>query len=611
MVPDSQTDIVTIDLANFDNKDGANLLSGNSSEDSTEAKEKKPYFQSKNLKKKHAVIAFITILALIFSVAYIDRIFRGDTIANGVSVDNVDVGGLKIKAATTKLNTASSKAIDTPILFSVDDKEVSISSQDLDLQYDVPASLKKAKSVNSSYNPIEIVPGFINRYTTGKKIDPVFTVNESKFDSVVQSIVNSLSVGRADASVAITGTNVEILPAKSGNGVSEKQATAALAKAISGFSRDKNVLKSEKVQAQITMSEAQNTASILRTMFSQDTVINTPAGNSITVTPVVLASSIVITPKSKKLIIGIDSAKIRQSLADQLSAVEVPPVDASSGVGIIPSVAGKQIDFNAALVPWIDGSHNFEAKVIDLEPKRNTAWAQALNITEVVSSFSTNFTAGQERVKNIARAAEQVNNTVLEPGETFSLNETLGKRTAENGYVKAPVYSDSDGFFDDFGGGASQFSTTLFNAAFIGGYKDITHSPHSIYISRYPMGREATLNWGSIDMAFKNDTNSGILIRTGLGSTSISVTLYGNKEGRTVKLEGPVEMGRIPIETAYTDDASLPIGTERQVQGGYPGIVVENYRTVSTQGKEGRRERYRWTYNMVPRKVIRGTNPAA
>src|SRR5690606_14689469 len=117
-----------------------------------------------------------------------------------------------------------------------------------------------------------------------------------------------------------------------------------------------------------------------------------------------------------------------------------------------------------------------EVGVIDVEPTRNTAWAQKLNITEVVSSFSTNFPAGQERVKNIRRAAEQTDNTILEPGQTFSLDKTLGRRTAENGYVRAPVYSDKDGFFEDFGGGASQFSTTLFNAAFIGGYKDISHT---------------------------------------------------------------------------------------------------------------------------------------
>lgn len=622
-MPDSQTDIIeiarsrelndeipTINLPALEKTDGDKLLSG----DSSEPEEKQTYFKSKNLKKKHAVIAGLLIVSLIFSAAYADSFFRGDSIANGVSVDSVDIGGLSTKSAEAKLDKVSSKALDTPITFSVDKKEVSISSQDLDLVYENKATVESAKSIASGYNPIEIVPSFIKRYTVGEKLTPKVSFDKTKFDAVVQNIVNSLSIGRADASVVIEGTTVTVVPSKSGDGVSEEQATKALNEAIETFSREEVVLKSESVGAQISLAEAERTASILRTMFSKDTTITTPSGNSIIVPATTLASTIVVTPQSKKLNIGIDSAKMRQALGEQLAAVELAPTDASfsvsgSSVSVIPSVAGKQIDFNAALVPWIKGSHNFQATVVEVEPKRNTRWAQSLNITEVVSSFSTNFTAGQARVKNIARAAEQVNNTIVEPGETFSLNQALGRRTAENGYVKAPVYSDADGFFEDFGGGASQFSTTLFNAAFIGGYEDITHTPHTIYISRYPMGREATLNWGSIDMAFKNDSDSGILIRTGLGQTSISVTLYGNKEGRTVKLEGPVELGRIPIATEYTDDPTLPVGTEKQTQAGYPGIVVDNFRTVTRNGKEGRRERYRWTYNMVPRKVIRGTNP--
>ncbi len=610
-----QEDIVTIDLTLLDKQDGVNLLSGNSPEGLPNKKEKKPYFITKNLKKKHAIIAGILVFALIFSAAYADKFFRGDKIAYGVSIDNVDVGGLTTKAAKSKLEKAANKALDTPILFSVDDKELSISSQDLDLTYDVNTSIEKAKAIESNYNPLEVVPGLFMRYTTGKDIEPVIKYNKEKFELVIQNIVNSLSVGRADASIVIDGIDVEVIPAKTGDGVSEKQAITALKKAISTLSRDKVILRSESVQAQISIREAQRTASILKKMFSKETLITTPGGNSINVSPQVLASAIVITPKGKTLELKIDSEKIRQAIGDQLSAVELAPKDASfsvssTGVSVIPSVAGKQIDFNAALTSWISGLHTFEAKVIDLEPKRNTAWAQSLNITEMVSSFSTNFTPGQARVKNIARAAEQVNNIIVEPGETFSLNQTLGKRTAENGYVKAPVYSDADGFFEDFGGGASQFSTTLFNAAYIAGYKDVTHTPHTIYIERYPKGREATLNWGSIDMAFKNDSNSGILIRTSLGRSSISVALYSSREGRTVKLEGPVEIARIPMETQYSDDPNLPIGKETQTQGGYPGIVVENYRTVTKDGKEGRRERYRWTYNMVPRKVTRGTNPA-
>ena len=259
----------------------------------------------------------------------------------------------------------------------------------------------------------------------------------------------------------------------------------------------------------------------------------------------------------------------------------------------------------------IKGNHNIKVSIIENVPLHDTQWAKNLNITELVSTFTTNFTPGQIRVKNIARAAQVVNNTVIEPGKTFSLNQTLGKRTAENGYFKAPVYSGDDGFTEDFGGGASQFSTTMFNAGWIAGYKDIQHVPHSIYISRYPMGREATLNYGTIDLRIQDDYKSGILVRTYVGNSSVTVSLYGNKEGRVVNLEGPNIVAQTEIATQYTDDPTLPAGKEIQIDKGYPGITVENIRTIIRPGLPDKIDKLRWTYTMLPNKVRRGTQAIA
>ena len=100
--------------------------------------------------------------------------------------------------------------------------------------------------------------------------------------------------------------------------------------------------------------------------------------------------------------------------------------------------------------------------------------------------------------------------------------------------MTAPVFAQGE-FFDDYGGGVSQLATTTYNAGFFGGYEDITHQPHTIYISRYPPGREATVNYGVIDLQFRDDSPHGVLIRTYYSSTSVTVTLYGDTEGRTVR----------------------------------------------------------------------------
>ena len=130
----------------------------------------------------------------------------------------------------------------------------------------------------------------------------------------------------------------------------------------------------------------------------------------------------------------------------------------------------------------------------------------------------------------------------------------------------------------------SQVSTTLYNATFFGCYQDVTHTVHALYISRYPMGREATLNYPSIDNQFRNDSSSGVLIRSFAGSTSITVALYGNKGGRSCHAEGPHVLETIPSPPQYVDDPTLPTGQQKTIETGHTGYVVENFRIISVPG---------------------------
>jgi vancomycin resistance protein YoaR len=220
-------------------------------------------------------------------------------------------------------------------------------------------------------------------------------------------------------------------------------------------------------------------------------------------------------------------------------------------------------------------------------------------------------------VKNIHRAADILNNTVVEPGATFSLNDTIGPRTAERGFVVAPVFYG--GFTEDVGGGVSQLATTTFNAVFFGGYEDVYHKPHSIYITRYPMGREATVNYPTVDLKFKNDSPAGILIRTSYTATSITVTFYGDKEGKTVTEEGRKVLGETPIENqnincpapADIDTTSacahLTAGQTKLAEDGHKGIDVEFYRVITRPGEDTVRQRFFWRYRMYPNKYLVGT----
>ena len=150
-----------------------------------------------------------------------------------------------------------------------------------------------------------------------------------------------------------------------------------------------------------------------------------------------------------------------------------------------------------------------------------------------VSEFTTFHPCCQPRVTNIQRMADLVDGVIVLPGEEFSLNEHVGLRTEENGFVEAPMILRGE-FVPSVGGGVSQFATTLFNAIFYGGYEDVYHQPHSYYFSRYPEAREATVSFPNPELIFRNDTAAAVLIRTEYTDESITVKFFGDNEGRQV-----------------------------------------------------------------------------
>ena len=184
--------------------------------------------------------------------------------------------------------------------------------------------------------------------------------------------------------------------------------------------------------------------------------------------------------------------------------------------------------------------------------------------------------SGEPRVVNITRAAATIDGTILGPGETFSMNDALGERTIEKGYVAAPQIVGS-GFGESVGGGISQVATMLYNGAFFAGLELVEHQPHSLYIDRYPLGREATISWGGPELIFRNDWPAAVLIKLDTTETSITVRFFSSPLGRRVETE-----------------TSAPYG-----HGG-GGFTVEYTRRVYEGERLRRNERYVVRYGTAP-----------
>lgn len=162
------------------------------------------------------------------------------------------------------------------------------------------------------------------------------------------------------------------------------------------------------------------------------------------------------------------------------------------------------------------------------------AWAAGEGVMEPVGEFTTEHACCEARVNNIHQIADLVRGQYLLPGEAFSVNEFVGPRTTENGFVSAGVI-ERGRFTESVGGGISQFATTFFNAAFFAGLDLDEYQSHSIYISRYPYGREATLSFPKPDLRITNSTDFPVLIWPTYDDTSITMTLYSTRHLEVVE----------------------------------------------------------------------------
>jgi vancomycin resistance protein YoaR len=237
------------------------------------------------------------------------------------------------------------------------------------------------------------------------------------------------------------------------------------------------------------------------------------------------------------------------------------------------------------------------ARFLKSPPALTTEAAESLGIEELVSEFTTYYPCCQPRVTNIQRAAQLLDGTIIRPRTAFSLNEALGKRTVENGFVSAPqIFAGR--LEDAVGGGISQIATTLYNAAFFSGVKLVAHQAHQFYISRYPMGREATVSWGGPELIFRNDWPAAILMKLTATSSSITVRFYSRKLGRRVETTTGEPYAYVAPRTITVRNSALAPGTTSTVQSaGASGFTVQYTRRVFEGPKLIKNERYTVRYD--------------
>ncbi len=206
----------------------------------------------------------------------------------------------------------------------------------------------------------------------------------------------------------------------------------------------------------------------------------------------------------------------------------------------------------------------------------------------------------EDRDHNVKLAADTVNNTLIAPGEEFSMNAVIGETTEEQGYREAATYARGE-VVPEFGGGVCQVSSTIYNAVIQAGLKTTERKNHSMTVSYVPLGEDAMISYWNSDLKFENNSSGNILVLLDAYGPEVICYIYGIpvlEEGVTVKMDSRV-VETLPIpEPSYVEDDSLSPGEERYKSYGKEGYRVETDLVTMKDGEEiGREFLHNSTYN--------------
>jgi len=312
-------------------------------------------------------------------------------------------------------------------------------------------------------------------------------------------------------------------------------------------------------------------------------------------------------PLSLELAISLNEKGIMAFIEDLSQAIYTEPKNASleivdDKVNIINENNGIKLDeisLKAEVLEkvWSDDK-TIEIPVIKIIPEITKESLAAMNIKTKVGEYSTKFNkALRERTENIKLAASILDGYILAPDDIFSFNEVVGERTGEKGFKEAPIFVNNR-TVPGIGGGICQLSSTIYNVALLMDLEIIERSNHSLPVSYVPLGRDATVNYGTIDFKFKNTTKGHLLIKCKVEDDTLTVSFFGHeKPDEAIELHSEV-VRKIPPPVRTINDDNLEEGKTNLIPGS-PGYQVKLYKVYG--GEKGEKILVSAdTYNPVP-----------
>ena len=507
--------------------------------------EKPEYVKQMLAKKRRKMILIISIIGIVILALVLSTIFAilnsgSAVISKGVKVKGYDLSKLSPQEARVLLLQGLEKELAPEITLKYNDYENTFTASQIEFEYDVDKAVDDAYDIGKKGNIVENNYQILFASLFGKNINLDYKYNEDSLkafvtetNSNIPGVVVEPSYYREDDELFVT-------------------------KGKDGLSIDKEKI-SEKIIENIIKRNAKN---VEDSGFSQE---------------------IVLEPKQVKAE-KINMAKIYEEIhtepKDAYYELEpyklYPDVE---GVDLTISVeeAQKQVDSKD------QDEYSFKLNITKAEKTIKDLGLEAFPY--VISEFTTKYDASNvNRSINLAIAAKKIDGTVLMPGEEFSYNKVVGKRTVEEGYKDAKIYADG-GVVDGLAGGICQISSTLYNAVLLANLEITERHNHTYTTSYLPGGRDATVVWGTKDFKFKNTRNYPVKIEASVKNGIAEFKFHGIAEETEYEIKIlPVTTSSIPFSTVYEEDPTLAPGQMVTKQGGHSGCRVTTYKETRLNG---------------------------
>lgn len=504
------------------------------------------------------IAAALIVLVLIVSVVTVVK-SKSNVIFSGVTAGGIDLSGMTIDQAEKALTEKIISTADERIIIKADGDEFSATYRDFGASYDIHKTAEDAFAYGHDGFFSSIIPVLKSVFGGETKIELSVIINDRVFDKTMAE--NTDYDKSVEASFSLTDSSVEVtngVGAYTINPVTAKKTLVAMMKNL-----DFSTLTFEKENIEPIPFDID----IITENYSDEPAAASYARDSL--------GEIYITPGREKVTVDVKEAR-------DIIKNHTLPGESYSIPAHVELVGPTERELTDAL------------------------------FRDKLSSFSSSYsTSDSNRSTNVALASKSIDNKVLLPGESFSYNDTLGKRTPEAGYKMAGAYANGQSV-QQYGGGICQVSSTLYNAVLLANLKINQRTCHMFKVGYVPLGRDATADYGTVDFVFSNDTDYPIKISSHTTSSKqVVCEIIGTKtENFTVTLE-TTDVVAVPFSTKIVEDPELLEGTEKITERGSDGAKCSLYRIVSVDGKEVSRTFEASSYYMPHNQVVtKGTKKA-